>query len=100
MGKMSVTEPTLDLSPGMKIRLQELQNLDSRAAWTTLTQDEKTNLVKALEKHRERKATGLRSRGLAEMADVRHTIKRLENEVHKLPLLLMPHVLFKYLMTL
>ena len=68
----------------MKIRLQELQNLDSRAAWTTLTQDEKTDLVKALEKHRERKATGLHSRGLAKMADVRHTIERLENEVQKL----------------
>ena len=75
MVKMFFTDPmSPDLSPGMKVCLQELQNVDSRAVWTKLTQEEKAELVKALQRHQECKATGMCSHGLAEMADVWHTI--------------------------
>ncbi len=85
MVKMFFTDPmSPDLSPGMKVHLQELQNVDSRAVWTKLTQEEKGKLVQALQRHRECKATGMHSRVLAEMADVQHTINCIEREVCKL----------------
>ena len=59
-----------DLQQGMKIRLMELQNTNSRDAWKKVTPEGKKMMVKALEEWHEAKVTGVWTWGLAEMGDV------------------------------
>jgi hypothetical protein len=70
-----------DLAPGMKIRLVELQSINSREAWKKVTAEEKKMMVRALEEQRKAKVSGVRTRGLAEINDVRHTLARMDHEV-------------------